>query len=199
MIDEVAGVEIGIHVAEVRLCLEGLWGGAHVDSDGRASGEVLGVDVEEGVHVGRIRDEPLQLEVLVDLGGTINTTRRETGKEQESHSLPHWGGHIAHEALETLGEVAAFKRRLREAAAQAAALRILNRALGHTAAAAAVDESSFGASGVQSQAWQEDRELEGVAQDNGDASIRTEPAQGRQDSGGANQESQCVRGGGDQH
>ena len=151
--------------AEVRLGLKGGGRGAHVHRDGRACGEVLRVDVEELVHVGGVRDEPLKLEVLVGHRGAPDAHTREDGEEEEGHPLSHGGGHVGHEALQAPGELAALEDGFGKAAATAASLRVLDGAFWRAAAAAAVDAVGFDTACVQGQAWQEDGELEGVAQD----------------------------------
>mmetsp|Transcript_63630 Transcript_63630/g.129198 ORF Transcript_63630/g.129198 Transcript_63630/m.129198 type:complete len:228 (+) Transcript_63630:1025-1708(+) len=192
-----SAVQVVIDLMEVALHAEGV-GFWEVHRDGRACGKVLTVDREEGVHIGRIWNEPLELEVLVDLSRAKDSNAGDDGEKDKGHHLPNGLRGLLSELPQTFLDHSTLEDLLWQAAATAA-LRIIQATLRHLEAAAAIHPAGGCTAGIQGQARQEHGELKGVAKANRHACIGAEPAERRQHCGGTHQEGQGIGGGGDQH
>mmetsp|Transcript_43255 Transcript_43255/g.103069 ORF Transcript_43255/g.103069 Transcript_43255/m.103069 type:complete len:352 (-) Transcript_43255:1009-2064(-) len=128
VIDEVAGVQVSIDIIEIALLVVHVRRHGEVHSNGRACGEVLTIDVEEGVHIRGVGDEPFQLEILVDLSASIDPDPRDDGEDDEGHNLAHWLRHLLGKADQAFLNEASLQHLLGQAAA-AASLRVIRRPL----------------------------------------------------------------------
>mmetsp|Transcript_35102 Transcript_35102/g.75805 ORF Transcript_35102/g.75805 Transcript_35102/m.75805 type:complete len:638 (-) Transcript_35102:309-2222(-) len=191
-----SAVQVVIDLMEVALHAEGV-GFWEVHRDGRACGKVLTVDREEGVHIGRIWNEPLELEVLVDLSRAKDSNAGDDGEKDKGHHLPNGLRGLLSELPQTFLDHSTLEDLLWQAAATAA-LRIIQATLRHLEAAAAIHPAGGCTAGIQGQARQEHGELKGVAKANRHACIGAEPAEGGQHGGGAHQEGQGIGCRGDQ-
>mmetsp|Transcript_121320 Transcript_121320/g.343322 ORF Transcript_121320/g.343322 Transcript_121320/m.343322 type:complete len:243 (+) Transcript_121320:585-1313(+) len=190
LVDDLCSIEVAVQLMEMRLRLKRIGRAPHVDADLRARGEVLAVGGEELVHIGVIRDKPLEFEVLVNQRRAGDAESCQDQKQENRHDY-------SRSRCDHLGcplEVAAQHVVPAQpgSATQAATSGLMDWSFLRRAAAKTIAAVCLRALRVQGQSGQEDNDLKQKAKDDGNARVGAKPAESWQDSAGSYEKGQRI-------